>query len=936
MNMNRKEEKTEWPMLLDMTREECFAKLRSMELLAYHDVVQVLRAQGSLTPEKKQVLKDLADILDIPLDWHKTQCRMAYSNEKLATIAEFAEGPDTDTDWIIEGRRLVPVTPRLAPHTIYTARADRVAKLVAERNALLPPPCETSRFLEKKIKIETIKEESLSMSFSSSNSTSVSTSPSSSTASSLSTSPVPLATSLSKPNVPASTDVQPTSSDAMTKVPPSVFAPTTLIPTSPPVSAAFLSSCESTAIPSITKSTSMANSMSPTPSLLVSTSLPPTCSSNSLVREIPSTSPTNKLLTVSLEYVSKEITDPVPSLSSMLPKPLTTSAVDSLNVNTFMQSFSNTSLSTSDAPKKSPISINTPPLKPATETQITKTSSSVHPLTDPASIESLEFFIPQIEATSNLTQTQPSSSIPVTNDTIPEKYHSKPTVTTNFVQNIPSDNRTTANPLNPSMDLSFLSNFPLISVPPSSAFPPSPEPTLDQTLSSNNGFEGITEKEKMEDSNSVLMLPSGMSIQLHDDSCDNPNKRKHSQSPNTTLPKKILTVPVTKATFQSTSTGSIQNPVKISMNNQSFNNLPLATSPINANQKVIIVSNTNSAQNNSTIVQRSVNITKPGLSRFQGNKVNSRTVSVTKGRPRSSSIVIPVTPTMQIIPSNEENTTDSTMKCISVPGTRILQKSPSMLIVNPTNKVPMTSGLNVRPESNTLPKPQNVVIVRQAQPKNAVQITNVNKKLVKGVLSGPSIPVKKQAVIKKFTNNPVAINTKRGKVIRLDVSKGNYDQNATIGEILQASGMLPPTPKPSTSNVNNQNSTFGEIFQVSSRMLSTSQSSTKKHIECELNVSSPVVQNVAESANVTGSSETETDVKIKSEEDDVIYVVPDQQEVNNVTNSIVLDGPNQGLDDNMEFHFLPSVAESHIMQQTETDASSVKNFKSQETENQSL
>ena len=46
-------------------------------------------------------------------------------------------------DWLIEGRRLVPLMPRLVPQTAFTVTANQVANMQAEKNASLPSPSQT-------------------------------------------------------------------------------------------------------------------------------------------------------------------------------------------------------------------------------------------------------------------------------------------------------------------------------------------------------------------------------------------------------------------------------------------------------------------------------------------------------------------------------------------------------------------------------------------------------------------------------------------------------------------------------------------------------------------------------------------------------------------------------------------------------------------------
>ena len=47
-------------------------------------------------------------------------------------------------NWITEGRRLVPLLPRLMPQTALTATANMAASLAFEKNASLPPPSQTA------------------------------------------------------------------------------------------------------------------------------------------------------------------------------------------------------------------------------------------------------------------------------------------------------------------------------------------------------------------------------------------------------------------------------------------------------------------------------------------------------------------------------------------------------------------------------------------------------------------------------------------------------------------------------------------------------------------------------------------------------------------------------------------------------------------------
>lgn len=52
-------------------------------------------------------------------------------------------GPNNSSEWSIEGRRLVPLMPRLVPQTAFTATANAVASATANQNASLLLPAET-------------------------------------------------------------------------------------------------------------------------------------------------------------------------------------------------------------------------------------------------------------------------------------------------------------------------------------------------------------------------------------------------------------------------------------------------------------------------------------------------------------------------------------------------------------------------------------------------------------------------------------------------------------------------------------------------------------------------------------------------------------------------------------------------------------------------
>nr|CAI5862556.1 unnamed protein product [Callosobruchus analis] len=135
-----------WPVLLDMTKEESIQNLRNLELEAYSHLVSALRAQGTLTSDKRKLLKETGYLLNITQERHKAEVRRAISDERLNTIAYHVTGStDTLEDWAQEGRRLVPLLPRTAPQTALSALADEAADVASQCNKQLPVPTSTER-----------------------------------------------------------------------------------------------------------------------------------------------------------------------------------------------------------------------------------------------------------------------------------------------------------------------------------------------------------------------------------------------------------------------------------------------------------------------------------------------------------------------------------------------------------------------------------------------------------------------------------------------------------------------------------------------------------------------------------------------------------------------------------------------------------------------
>uniref|UniRef100_A0A671K9X2 BRCA2-interacting transcriptional repressor EMSY n=1 Tax=Sinocyclocheilus anshuiensis TaxID=1608454 RepID=A0A671K9X2_9TELE len=140
-----------WPTLLDLSRDECKRILRKLELEAYAGVISALRAQGDLTKDKKELLGELTRVLSISTERHRAEVRRAVNDERLTTIAWnnarvscSMSGPNSSAEWSIEGRRLVPLMPRLVPQTAFTVMANAMANATAHQNASLLLPAETA------------------------------------------------------------------------------------------------------------------------------------------------------------------------------------------------------------------------------------------------------------------------------------------------------------------------------------------------------------------------------------------------------------------------------------------------------------------------------------------------------------------------------------------------------------------------------------------------------------------------------------------------------------------------------------------------------------------------------------------------------------------------------------------------------------------------
>ncbi|XP_046854114.1 BRCA2-interacting transcriptional repressor EMSY-like [Xenia sp. Carnegie-2017] len=120
---------------MELTKDECKRILRRIELEAYSALVTALRAQGELDRCKKRLLKELGEQLSISTERHRAEIRRAINDDRLSMIAECVCGSHSSIEWESEGRRVVPLMPRLVPQTVFTGTATAAANQAAKLNA---------------------------------------------------------------------------------------------------------------------------------------------------------------------------------------------------------------------------------------------------------------------------------------------------------------------------------------------------------------------------------------------------------------------------------------------------------------------------------------------------------------------------------------------------------------------------------------------------------------------------------------------------------------------------------------------------------------------------------------------------------------------------------------------------------------------------------
>ncbi|XP_055390270.1 BRCA2-interacting transcriptional repressor EMSY-like isoform X1 [Condylostylus longicornis] len=113
---------------LNLSKDECNGALRRLELETYSNLISVFRAQGCLNNEKYKILGEMRKLLFITEERHRAEARRAANDEHLSTIANMVSGPNSELQWLKEGRRLFPLLNRKAPLSSLTNVANSAAK----------------------------------------------------------------------------------------------------------------------------------------------------------------------------------------------------------------------------------------------------------------------------------------------------------------------------------------------------------------------------------------------------------------------------------------------------------------------------------------------------------------------------------------------------------------------------------------------------------------------------------------------------------------------------------------------------------------------------------------------------------------------------------------------------------------------------------------
>lgn len=123
--------------LSEMSQIDLMRVLRQMELEAYTGVINAFSAQGDLTERKRKLLKELQTSLCISPERHKAEIRRALNDDTIESVSKV--NGEYRNQWIVEGKRSVPLKRRPLPETIFTKTANAKSKLALERPDLLRP-----------------------------------------------------------------------------------------------------------------------------------------------------------------------------------------------------------------------------------------------------------------------------------------------------------------------------------------------------------------------------------------------------------------------------------------------------------------------------------------------------------------------------------------------------------------------------------------------------------------------------------------------------------------------------------------------------------------------------------------------------------------------------------------------------------------------------
>jgi hypothetical protein len=100
--------------------------LRSLEFEAYASVVSVFRAQGDLTDKKRNILQELQNLLNIPVERHRAELLRALNDERLS-FRSLGE-----TNWHNEIKNLAVANTKKWPATMskpcYKSLADEILR----------------------------------------------------------------------------------------------------------------------------------------------------------------------------------------------------------------------------------------------------------------------------------------------------------------------------------------------------------------------------------------------------------------------------------------------------------------------------------------------------------------------------------------------------------------------------------------------------------------------------------------------------------------------------------------------------------------------------------------------------------------------------------------------------------------------------------------